>query len=177
MTVTLRRASPHDLPALVTIKRDAGLAAWPHILPSDVIAGLPFPDRWVAAIDSIDPRTAVLVAETDGAPAAFAIIRPSDDYDAADETGELDGFYAAPAVWRAGIGRALLRAAELALAEHGFKVATLWTAAENHRPRRIYEVAGWVLDGVTRDRSLGGVDFSELRYRRELEPRPPASPT
>lgn len=174
MTVTIRAASPRDLPALTTIKRDAGLAAWPHILPADVIAALPFPARWAAAIDSTDARVAVLVAETDGAPVGFAVVRPSGDDDAAPGTGELDAFYTAPAVWGLGVGRALLRAAEMALAEHGFTDAALWTGAENHRPRRIYDVAGWVTDGATRDRSLGGAAFTEVRYRRGLEPRRPS---
>lgn len=174
--VTIRPASTLDLPALVTIKRDAGLAAWPHILPADVIAALPFPDRWAAAIDSIDPRTAVLVAEAGGAPVGFAVVRPSGDDDPAEGTGELDAFYTAPAVWGAGVGRSLLRAAEVALADYGFKDATLWTAAENQRPRRIYDVAGWVTDGATRDRSLGGAAFTEVRYRRGLEPPRPPTP-
>lgn len=170
MTVTIRPASPRDLPALTAIKHEAGLAAWPHILPAEVIAALPFPDRWATAIGSTDPRVAVLVAETEGSVVGFAITRPSGDDDAAPRTGELDGFYSAPDVWGLGVGRALLSSAVAALAEAGFGDATLWTAVDNHRPRRIYEGAGWQADGATRDRSIGGTDFSELRYRLALRP-------
>lgn len=46
-----------------------------------------------------------------------------------------------------------------------FRDATLWTAAENHRPRRIYEAAGWQTDGMDRRRAFGGVEFVEVRYR------------
>lgn len=54
------------------------------------------------------------------------------------------------------------------LREAGFAEATLWTAALNHRPRRIYETAGWSVDGTDRRRSFGGVEFTEVRYRRPL---------
>jgi GNAT superfamily N-acetyltransferase len=165
MAVTIRRASAADLAAMVRIKHGAGLAAWPHILPPDVIEELPFPARWEAAIESGEPRTSVLLAELSGRFVAFAITRPSGDDDALPETGELDAFYADPTVWGAGAGRALLSAAAAALQEAGFRDATLWTAELNHRPRRIYEAAGWRLDGTERQRSFGGVEFTELRYR------------
>jgi len=152
-----------------TIKHDAGLAAWPHILPTEVIETLPFPSRWEQAIGSSDPRVAVLVAELDSRVAGFAITRHSADADARPDTGELDGFYTDPATWGAGAGRALLSAATAALRDAGFSEATLWTATLNHRPRRIYETAGWRVDAAVRDRSLGGVDFTEVRYRLPLE--------
>ncbi|HET9540001.1 MAG TPA: GNAT family N-acetyltransferase, partial [Candidatus Limnocylindria bacterium] len=98
----------------------------------------------------------------------FAIVRPSADDDASPETGELDGFYTAPAAWGRGAGLALMAAAIEALREDGFTTATLWTAIDNHRPRRIYERAGWRVDGTTRKRNLGGIAFEELRYRTRL---------
>ena len=94
----------------------------------------------------------------------FAFTRPSGDPDAGHATGELDGFYVDPASWGRGAGRALLEAATGALRNAGFVDATLWTAAENHRPRRSYEVAGWRTDGTDRHRELGGVEFVEVRY-------------
>ena len=57
-----------------------------------------------------------------------------------------------------------------ALREKGFHDATLWTGAENERPRRVYEAAGWRLDGATRRKTTVGVEFTELRYRIELAP-------
>lgn len=165
MAIVIRPAAPTDLPAMVAIKHDAGLAAWPHILPPAVIEQLPFPDRWAAAILDRDPRVSVLVAEIDDRVVAFAVTRPSGDPDAGAPTGELDGFYAHPDAWDRGAGRALLKAAVEALDAAGFSDATLWTAEENHRPRRIYEIAGWKLDGAHRRRSFGEVEFVELRYR------------
>ena len=161
----IRPATTDDLPAMVAIKHDAGLAAWGHILAPAVIEELPFPDRWRVAIEATDPRVAVLIVEAAGTPAGFALTRPSGDPDADASTGELDGFYVDPGTWGRGAGRALLDAAVKSLGEAGFLDATLWTAAENHRPRRIYEVAGWRTDGTDRRRTLGGVEFVEVRYR------------
>ena len=165
MKVRIRPATVADLPAMVAIKHDAGVAAWPHILPVPVIESLPFPERWSAAVSSSDPRVSVHVADVEGRVLGFAMTRPSGDADAEQATGELDGFYTDPTAWGAGAGRALLAAAVAALGEAGFRDATLWTAAENHRPRRIYETAGWRVDGVDRHRILGGVAFVEVRYR------------
>jgi hypothetical protein len=44
----------------------------------------------------------------------------------------------------------------------------LWTAAKNHRPRRIHEASGWRMDGTDRRPAFGGVGFVEVRYRRGL---------
>jgi GNAT superfamily N-acetyltransferase len=158
---------------MAAAKHDAGLAAWPHILPRHVIESLRMPKRWAAAVTSSDPRTAVLVAESGRRVIGFAITRPSGDEDASDSTGELDGFYVEPASWGVGAGRALLATATTRLRDAGFIEATLWTANENHRPRRIYEIAGWRTDGADRNRELGGVVFVEVRYRLQI--RPPAS--
>jgi GNAT superfamily N-acetyltransferase len=166
--VTVRAAIAEDLPAMESAKREAGVAAWPHIVPPDVIEQLPFPERWVDAIRTPTARSTVLVGELGGAVAGFAILRPSADDDATQDTGELDGFYVAPAAWGRGVGRALLAAALEQLRADGFSQATLWTAVENHRPRRIYERAGWRLDGAVRHRQLGGAEFDEVRYRIRL---------
>jgi GNAT superfamily N-acetyltransferase len=166
----IRRAGADDLPSMVAIRHDAGLAAWPHILPPAVFESLPFPDRWSQAVGSSDELVSVLVAEEDGQVIGFALTRPSGDADAAPTTGELDGFYVDPRSWGRGAGRALLSAATDALQQADFVDATLWTAVENHRPRRIYETAGWRADGTDRRRELGGVSFVEVRYRLGLRP-------
>jgi ribosomal protein S18 acetylase RimI-like enzyme len=166
--ISVRPAVSDDLQAMVAAKLDAGTAAWPHIFPSEVLTRLGFPERWSAAVLDPPQRTHALVAELDGVVVGFAIVRPSADDDASPETGELDGLYTAPATWGRGAGLALLSAAVEALREDEFTTVTLWTATDNHRPRRIYERAGWRLDGATRNRNLGGIAFEELRYRLRL---------
>lgn len=155
---------------MAATKHNAGVAAWAHFLPKAVIESLGMPERWTAAIDSSDPRVRMSIVEEGGDAVGFALTRPSGDADAGDATGELDAFYVDPRSWGRGAGRALLQAATSALREAGFADATLWTAVENHRPRRIYEAAGWRPDGADRERELGGVAFVEVRYRVQLGP-------
>jgi GNAT superfamily N-acetyltransferase len=157
-----------DLPAMERAKRQAGIAAWPHIFPPEILRQLGFPERWAAFVTSPGAREAALVGELDGTVVGFAILRPSADDDATGEIGELDGFYVAPAAWSLGVGRALLAAALDLLRSDGFSQATLWTAIENHRPRGIYERGGWRLDGTSRHRQLFGAEFDEVRYRIRL---------
>lgn len=144
----------------------AGKAAWPHILPGELLANLNPPERWSEAIS--DPSQAVLVGELDGVAAGFAVLGRSGDADASAVTGELDSFYVHPDAWGKGVGRRLLPVITDSLREMSFREATLWTAELNHRPRRIYEAAGWKLDGGRRERSLGGCEYTELRYRTPL---------
>ena len=165
MTLRVRPAVPDDLPAIAEAKMAAGLAAWPHILPTSTLGRLAMPDRWLEIVHHPGPRSTFLVAELDGSVVGFAVLRPSGDGDAAPTTGELDGFYTAPAAWGRGAGRALMRAGLERLRDFGFSDATLWTAAENHRPRRIYEQAGWHPDGTVRHRTFDDVEFAEVRYR------------
>jgi GNAT superfamily N-acetyltransferase len=152
--VLVRRARPDDWPAITRAFVDAGRAAWAEILGPDAAARLAPPERWKEAIDADD----VLVVVVDDAVAGFAVLAPA----------ELDAFYTHPAVWGRGAGRTLMRDVLAELARRGFEEATLWTAEENHRPRRIYESAGWRTDGAVRRRMLFGVEFAELRYRRSV---------
>lgn len=116
----------------------------------------------------------MLVAETGRQVIGYAVTRPSGDADADVATGELDAFFLDPTNWGLGAGRALMDAALAAFQEGGFRDATLWTAAENHRPRRIYETGGWRIDGVDRRRAFAGVEFVEVRYRIGMVPGQPA---
>ncbi|HTQ09555.1 MAG TPA: GNAT family N-acetyltransferase [Fimbriimonadaceae bacterium] len=162
----VRLARPGDWPAMQVAFATAGKAAWTHLFDEEFLGRLAPPDRWRLAIE--DSAQAVFVAEVEGSVAGFAIVHHSSDEDAGPETGELDSFYVHAGYWGQGVGRELLRAAVRRLAEMGFTTATLWTAELNHRPRRVYERAGWELDGARRERSLGGRSFIELRYRRDL---------
>jgi GNAT superfamily N-acetyltransferase len=166
--VILRYASYEDLEAMSDAKHAAGIAAWAHIFPAETLERFSWPERWSRAIGDRDARSAVFVADDNGEVVGFAIVRPSGDEDADDSIGELDGLYAHPSVWGRGAGRELLGKAVAFLRDAGFREATLWTAEENHRPRRIYETAGWSIDGMARQRSFDGVEFAELRYRIAL---------
>ena len=164
----IRDATVDDLDAMRRAKVLAGHAAWAHFLPRHVLDSFGFPERWADAVQSSEPRASALVGVVDDEVVGFALTRASKDEDATPWVGELDGFYVLPSAWGQGVGRGLLGEATRRLLEAGFMEATLWTARENDRPRRIYERAGWLLDGAARHREASGVAYTELRFRRPL---------
>ncbi|HBZ71700.1 MAG TPA: GNAT family N-acetyltransferase [Deltaproteobacteria bacterium] len=166
MELLVRPARPGDGAAMAEIFVEAARTAWAHFLPPTRLALLRSPaERWERG--GTDEVT--LVAEQAGQVVAFAVVRRSDDADADPlRTGELDTFYALPSRWGCGVGQVLLGAALEALRAGGYREATLWTAEQNERPRRIYEAAGWELDGAQRLKTFLGVEFTELRYRIAL---------
>ena len=104
-----------------------------------------------------DHRTTVL--ERDGRVVAFATVGPS-RYE--PESGEVRALYVAPAAWRSGAGRALLKDCLRLLEEQGHERAMLWVLEGNERAISFYEAAGFRLDGgrLTKD------DLPQLRMRR-----------
>jgi GNAT superfamily N-acetyltransferase len=166
MEILIRLARPADAAAIGRIFVEAARTAWAHFLPPDRLALLPSPaERWKREA----PHEVTLVAEDGGELVAFALIRCSSDPDAHPlQIGELDTFYGLPSSWGRGVGQLLMRAALDALRAQGYREATLWTAEQNERPRRIYEAAGWELDGARRLKTFLGVEFVELRYRIAL---------
>jgi RimJ/RimL family protein N-acetyltransferase len=166
MEILVRPARSADAATLHRIFAEAARTAWSHFLPEDELALLTSPgERW----EQEAPPETTLVAELGGELVAFAVIRGSLDTDAEPGgTGEVETFYSLPSSWGRGVGKALLRAALDALRRQGYREATLWTAEQNARPRRIYEVAGFALDGTRRQKVFLGVKLTELRYRIAL---------
>ena len=63
-----------------------------------------------------------------------------------------------------GAGRALLAAAVTWL-DARFRVSIVWVADDNPRARRLYERAGWSLDGGAKSEDFGGTGVRHCRYR------------
>jgi GNAT superfamily N-acetyltransferase len=159
----VRAATPSDAEAMEQVFVLAGRAAWGHILGPEALAALAPPAHWDQAIE--DAAQLVLVAERDGEVVGFVIARPAAD-------AQVVAFYTHPLVWGHGVGRELMGKLLAELARLSAASAWLWTAEENHRPRRFYEAAGWRLDGAAQRRSYkGSPEFVELRYRIELTNR------
>jgi GNAT superfamily N-acetyltransferase len=158
VSAAVRRARVADVPVLERIWVDAGSAAWGHILRTETLAA---PEALRRAFDEEDAL--VLVVEESGAVVGFADACP-------DERGEavVRAFYTDPPVWGRGVGRVLMDELLAELRARGFRAARLWTAEENHRPRRFYERAGWRLDGTERHESWHGSEFVEVGYRIDL---------
>jgi len=139
MPVLVRPATPDDADAMRRVYLAAGREAWAHFLPAEQ----------VGASGTAFSGDRGFVAEEDGEVVGFAWLRES----------ELDTLYTDPRVWGRGAGRALMDAALAGLPE-----ATLWTAEQNTRARRVYERYGWRPDGGRREKTYAGVTFTELRY-------------
>lgn len=168
--VEVRLAAERDAETIAAIYLTAARRGWAHIYGERNLETVQLPvDHLRTEIASTDLRQRVIVAEREGRVVAYAVVRPSQDEDSdSTRVGELDEFYCDPQVWGQGIGRALMASVLEALRQSGFAEATLWTSKDNHRPRRIYEAAGWTLDGTTRDKPWRGATWRELRYRYRL---------
>jgi ribosomal protein S18 acetylase RimI-like enzyme len=93
---------------------------------------------------------------------------PARDDDAAPDTGEMTSIHVLPTAWGTGSGRVLMAAAVDSMRSEGFRSATLWVLRDNERARRVYERAGWSLDGVENDDVVAAVTVTEVRYRCDL---------
>jgi GNAT superfamily N-acetyltransferase len=138
--VSIREARPDEAETLAEIQRDACVAAFPHIFPSE---RYPFPmddvrARWAVALP--DPEVSVLVAESEGRPVGLAGFRAE----------WLDGLYVVPDVWAGGIGSVLHDHALERVRGLGSVRCHLWVLEANERARGFYERHGWRENGQTR---------------------------
>jgi GNAT superfamily N-acetyltransferase len=136
----IRAARPDEADTLMTIQRDACVAAFAHIYPPD---RYPFPEADVRAIWSAtlaDPSVEAYVAEVEGEPVGSVSVGD----------GFLRTLYVLPSHWRGGVGTALHDHALERLRAQGNSVAKLWTLEENWDGRRYYERRGWTLTDETR---------------------------
>jgi GNAT superfamily N-acetyltransferase len=136
----IREARPDEAEALAELQRDASVAAFAHIFPSELY---PFPldavrARWAEAVENA--QLTVLVAEVDGARAGLAGGRRE----------WLDGLYVRPEHWGRGLGRKLHDEVLDRLRAQRSPRCHLWVLEDNERARRFYEVLGWRENGDTR---------------------------
>jgi ribosomal protein S18 acetylase RimI-like enzyme len=165
----IRDARPEDAGAIAGVRRRGWQAGYAHVFPAEALAGMPVDgDRefWAGRLERNLPRAAVVVCELGGTVAGFASVGPA----RGDAAGELYAIYVDPENWGAGLGQALIAAAEARLAEAGFAEAILWVLDDNPRARRFYEAAGWEADGGTKQDTFFGVEVTEVRYRKRLHP-------
>lgn len=114
-----------------------------------------------------ETSTTVLVALRDDHIVGFCSFGPARD-DERESTGELDTIYLNPDCQRQGIGGALLRRAEDAMAERGCRSGVLWVLRENAIARRFYEAHDWEPDGTKKQDELWGQTVIEVGYTKAL---------
>jgi GNAT superfamily N-acetyltransferase len=138
--LAIRLAQTDDLETLLTIQREAAVAAFAHVFPQDLY---PFPNDdirevWREAL--ADSNVEVYVAELQGEPAGSVSV--DDEF--------LRTLYVRPKLQGSGVGSALHDLALERLRARGSRTALLWTLEENRPARRFYEKRGWTLIDETR---------------------------
>jgi GNAT superfamily N-acetyltransferase len=114
-----------------------------------------------------DPELRTLVADDAGRPVGYTTVGKSRDADVAVDVGEIRTFFVDPAVWRRGVGSALMQGALNALRELGYDEAALWSFDANARANAFYEHHGFRRDGAEKREPVWAKRL-EVRYRRAL---------
>jgi ribosomal protein S18 acetylase RimI-like enzyme len=93
-------------------------------------------------------QSQILLAEQNGALLGFCQLYPLFCSLEAMPIYSLYDLFVSPSARRAGVGRALLQAAEDLARQHGFARLDLTTAKTNHTAQHLYRSQGWVRDEV-----------------------------
>ena len=163
----VRPAAPGDAPAIARVHVIAWQHAYQGILDRDFLGGLDLETRtawWESLLDRDDGSA--LVAEVAHAVVGFSLVGEADD----QRWGEVAAIYVDPEHWGAGLGWALLGAAEQRLADLGHDRALLWVLEANTRARQFYERQGWSRGRPIRLETIGGTEVTEVRYEKSLTP-------
>jgi ribosomal protein S18 acetylase RimI-like enzyme len=162
----VRDAVAADARAISEVQVNGWQHAYRGILPDEFLADLSVERRetwWHQQIEV--GALAVAVAEDDdGKVVGFVSSGPG----AHPHEAELYAIYLDPRRMGEGLGRLLMEAAERTMIEQSFQQAILWVFADNLRARRFYEQAGWSADGTFKVEEIGGVQPTQVRYRRTL---------
>lgn len=168
----IRRSREDDARGIAEVHIQTWRDAYREQLPRAFLAGLSVDNRermWSNELHVMPPERRPWVAEAGGRVIGFVSAGGSRDESAQQGEGEVYAIYVLPDCWARGIGRNLLSHAEHDLLRHGYSQAILWCLAANDRARAFYEQVGWHLDGGTMQRSIGGLELEEVRYRRALD--------
>ena len=149
--IDIRQARPGDDRALATLDRATWTRATSPTPPP------PAPD-WSFFTEKVQIRD-VLVAVLDDEVAGYVRLAPATPLAASRHVLMINGIAVDPGIQGRGVGRALLAAAIREARERGARRLTLRTLAHNESARRLYESAGFVVEGV-----LHGEFFLEGQY-------------
>lgn len=157
--LVIRPAGPDDAEVIAKVYVESWNAGFQTRMPV-IEANAVRVERWHRDLSDVTP-TRWWVAEQAGSVVGFVGIGPCRD--PVDATlGELDTIAGSPAVWRSGIGKALMDTALEALRSDGYLSAALWTLSHYPLGESFYVSTGWRLNGATRDRS------NQVRYDHDL---------
>jgi ribosomal protein S18 acetylase RimI-like enzyme len=164
----VRQARLDDAKRLAEVHVASWQKAYDGLLPSEFLMALSVTSRfewWSRRLIAFEGHGDALVvaAVPAGFVDGFALLGPSSGTE-----GEVYAIYVDPLSWRSGLGSELLTASEHSLGASGFEEAILWVLEGNHRGRSFYEKLGWRADGALKIEEIGGIQVTELRYRKDL---------
>lgn len=143
--------------------------AYRGVVPDAILEGLSVEQRETAWRQLLEagPGGFTLVADRGAEVVGFcSMATPSRDDDTGEATCEIGAIYVEPAVWRAGVGAALLAAALGMVRDNGWREVTLWVFAANPSARAFYESFGFKPDGAEMPHHPSGQ--MEIRLRAAL---------
>ncbi len=165
----VRLATPDDAAAIAGVHVRSWQVAYRGVVPDAILEGLSVEQRekaWRQLLRA-DSGGFTLVADRGAEVVGFcSMATPSRDDDAGEATCEVGAIYVEPAVWRAGIGAALLDTALGMVRENGWREVTLWVFAANVNARAFYEGFGFGPDGAEMPHQPSGQ--TEIRLRAAL---------
>lgn len=167
MQHSIRVPVEDDCLALGDIHIRAWQSAYRSVMPDEYLDGLRAEDRaaiWRRQLNETGGR-GLLVQTIDDKPVGFAAFGPARGEPDAG-VGELYAMNVDPTYWGHGLGRSLLRAAQVELDAWGFSSVVLWVLPENRRACALYESEGWRADGTVEEREILGVNVTDVRYWR-----------
>ena len=134
-----------------TAADEAPLAALDLATWSWLSSPLPQPGEDWTFFHEQRPVDEVLVAVVDGEIAGYVRVAPATPLAATSHVRQIRGITVEPALRGRGIGRALVDAAIAEARRRGARRLTLRVFAPNEPARRLYESAGFVVEGVQRE--------------------------
>ncbi len=144
----IRAATPADADAIAGVQVRAWKRAYADFLPEAMMPeAVAARARWQTNLEEgAAARRTTLVYELGGRISGYASVGPARGDDAEPGVGELMAVYVDPVAQGAGVGRALMDAAEARLRGNGYAEAVLWVFAANAMAREFYARRGWVLE-------------------------------
>ncbi|HUK44753.1 MAG TPA: GNAT family N-acetyltransferase [Gaiellaceae bacterium] len=157
--VEVRPSSPRDEEALAVLDR----AAWtPFSSPGPLEEAEPFFNERTSPDD-------VLVAIEDGEVAGYVRLGRASRFSSSDHVLTVNGIAVDPGRQGRGVGRALIDAAIAEARRRGARRLTLRVFSPNEPARRLYESAGFVVEGVLREEFfLDGAYVDDIQMAIDL---------
>ncbi|HWL66385.1 MAG TPA: GNAT family N-acetyltransferase [Actinomycetota bacterium] len=168
---SIRLARTEDAIAIADVHIASWRAGYGELIPADVLDEVlnrrEMERRWNRLLVAPEPPNAQVLLICEGELVfGYSRFGSSRDMDSIldGDTGEVYGFYLHPGRWGRGLGRSLMSAVLEALADQGFRQATLNVIEANERARLFYERQGWTLN----TEAVDWYGQPQVRYRIEL---------